>query len=101
MTSAPSTSASAIERARRLRFCASVSTILSGLSAISSPKPSRRRPANEAAQSTLDQEDGKEHEEIANREREHLHGHPLCACALAHDAHAPSHGDHHGAGNER
>src|SRR5205809_580414 len=97
----PRTSASAIERARRLRFCASVSTILSGLSTIFSPRTSPRRAADGDGQAVLDQEDGEQHEEIDDRKREHPLRGLFGAGAFAFDAHAPSQADHGGPRDER
>src|SRR5262245_55173960 len=101
MTRAPSTSASAIERARRLRFCASVSTILSGSSGMSSPEPSRRPMTDERGPSALDQQHRKEREQIQDREREHPLGGPLARRALPLHVDTPRQRDHGGAADNR
>src|SRR3954465_135631 len=94
MTSTPSASAIAIERARRLRRCCSVSTIpvLSGLLSIPSdtpsPRPSRRPAAEQAANSTLDQQHGEEREEIKDRKIMAMHG--RLVSARTGDAQPPS-----------
>src|SRR5215468_5689765 len=77
MTSAPSASAMAIDRARRLRFCCSVSTMpvgagLPGKSCLSPEfccsamrSPSGPHPvAMEPAQSAVEQQDGEQDEQI-------------------------------------
>src|ERR1700704_2653095 len=84
MTSAPSASAMAIDRARRLRFCCSLRTILCGFSSISLP----------AAAPTLDQQHRKEHEQIKDRESEKMVRRTVGACAFTLVAHAQSERDH-------
>src|SRR4051812_43631994 len=97
MTSAPSTSAMAIERDRRLRFCASVRTMPSSFSSMSSPAPSR--PV--ADQTALDQKDGEQQEQIEDREAKQLLRRRIGALALALAAYAPGQRHHREAGNER
>src|SRR5262245_65834279 len=76
MTSTPSASAIAIERARRLRFRFSVRTDRSAFSSISSPtmsSPERaRRMTDEAAQAALDQQHREEDEQVEDGEGEQL-----------------------------
>src|SRR5262249_27046128 len=96
MTSAPSASAIAIDRARRLRFCSSLSTIPFGFSSMS-PKPSHRV----AYHAALDQQHREEDEQIEDGESEEIVRRALGALAVTLAAHPPGERDHQHAGEER
>src|SRR5215510_6147785 len=96
MTSAPSASAIAIDRARRLRFCSSLRTIPFGFSSMS-PKPSHRV----AYHAALDQQHREEDEQIEDGESEEIVRRALGALAVTLAAHPPGERDHQHAGEER
>src|SRR5215467_2978795 len=94
MTSAPRASAIAIERARRVRFCSSVRTILSGFSAMSSPACGRCSSRRTPEQAGFGQQYGEEDEEIENGESEKVPRCTLGLLALSLAAHSPRQCNH-------
>src|SRR3954452_16520085 len=89
MTRAPSASAIAIDRARRLRFCRSLRTIFGGFSSMSSPASTA-----EAAEPALDQQHREEHEQIKDRKSEKMVRRAVGACTFTLVAYAPSERNH-------
>src|ERR1700687_3118040 len=97
----------ALDRARRLRFCSSVSTIPVGLDfssisslALSRPCPGLSR-SRAAEQTAVDQQDSKQDEEIKDREREPPLRRRGGAFLIALAAQAPRECDHQGSRDQR
>src|SRR5258706_10790824 len=101
MTSAPSASAIAIERARRRFFCVSVRTMVVRFSSMASPSASRGGPAKQAAEFALDQKQGKESEKVEDRIGEHFARCSFSGTLLASGKNTPGEGNHPDAEKER
>src|ERR1700675_3754700 len=101
MTRAPSAKAIAIERARRLRFCSSVRTILPGSRSMSSPPPRRPITCKVTCEACLEQQHGKNDEEIQDRERKQPPCRVIGSLAFPLLAQPPGERDHHRACQER
>src|SRR6266700_3714875 len=101
MTAANAPQAPATRRSRR-RCCGWwLAGFMALFSTSSSPAPSHGRIARHAGQSALDQEHGKEHEQIEERVGEQAARRARRALTHADAAHAPGECDHDGTGDDR